>query len=85
VAVMTTLVVLATGEVAIVNDPVKPPVGTVTVAGTPATAGLLLDREMTVVSGAETLTITVPLDESPPATVVGLMSRFVNAVGAGAA
>jgi hypothetical protein len=85
VAVMTTLVVLATGDVAIVNVPVKPPVGTVTLAGTLATDGLLLDSEITVESGAETLTTTVPLDASPPATVAGLTSRVVSAVGAGAA
>src|SRR4051812_29356149 len=82
---MTTLVALETGVVEIVNVPVKPPVGTVTEAGTLATPGLLLDRETTVVSGAATLTITVPLDASPPATVDGFTSRFVNAVGAGAA
>ena len=85
VAVMTTLVVLATADVAIANVPVKPPVGTVTLAGTLATAGLLLDREITVESGAETLTTTVPLDASPPATVAGLTSRVVSAAGAGAA
>src|SRR4051794_2672612 len=78
VAVMTTLVLLATGEVATVNVSVKPPVGTVTVAGTLATPGLLVDRETTVVSGAETLTMTVPLDAAPPATVAGLMSRLVS-------
>ena len=81
---MTTSVALVTDEVVIAKVPVKPPVGTVTVAGTLATAGLLLDRETTVVSGAETLTITVPLDESPPATVAGLTSRFVSEVGSGA-
>ena len=63
----------------------KPPVGTVTLAGTLATAGLLLDSEITAVSGAASLTITVPLDRSPPTTVVGLMSRFVSVVGGGAA
>src|SRR5262245_37692894 len=81
---MTTLVLAATGEVVIVNEPVNWPVGTVTVAGTLATAGLLLERAMTVVSGAATLTMTVPLDSSPPATVVGFTSRFVNDVGGGA-
>ena len=71
---ITTVVVVETAAVEIKKVPVKPPVGTVTLAGTLATAGLLLESEITVVSGAASLTITVPLDRSPPTTVVGLMS-----------
>jgi hypothetical protein len=82
-AVMTTEVVAATAEVEIVKSPTKLPVGTVTVEGTLATAGLLLESETTVVSGAAALTMSVPLVASPPTTVVGLISRFVNAVGGG--
>jgi hypothetical protein len=84
-AVIVTVVLDCTADVVIVNVPVKPPVGTVTLAGTPATAGLLLESAMTVVWGAATLTTTVPLDPSPPATVDGFTSRFVNAVGGGGA
>ena len=84
-AVIVTVVLAATADVVIVKVPVKPPVGTVTLAGTLATAVLLLESETTVVSGAATLTITVPLEASPPATVDGLTSRFVSAVGGGAA
>ena len=58
---ITTAVVAATAEVVIVNVPVKPVDGTVTVAGTEATAGLLLDSETTAPpSGAPTLRTTVP-------------------------
>jgi len=84
-AVITTAVVACTTAVVIANVPVKPLVGTVTLAGTPATAGLLLESEMTVVSGAGTLTMTVPLDVFPPTMVVGLTSRFVSTVGGGGA
>jgi hypothetical protein len=84
-AVIVTAVVAETADVVIVNVPVNPPTGTVTLAGTAATAGLLLESAMTVVSGAAVLTITVPLDASPPATVGGLMSRFVTDVGGGGA
>lgn len=73
-AVMTTAVLAATGEVVIVKSPVKPVDGTVTVAGTAATPGLLLERETTApVAGAGVLSTTVPNDESPPTTVAGLM------------
>ena len=62
------------------------PVGTVTLAGTWATAGLLLESATTVPpSGAAALTMIVPLVASPPATVVGLMSTFVTEVGGGGA
>jgi hypothetical protein len=84
-AVIVTVVLAATAVVVIVNVPVKPPVGTVTLAGTLATAGLLLESETTVVWGAAALTITVPLDALPPTTVDGLMSTFVTVVGGGGA
>jgi hypothetical protein len=84
-AVMVTVVLAATAAVVIVNVPVNPPVGTFTLAGTPATAGLLLESETTVVSGAATLTITVPLEALPPTTADGLTSTLVTAVGGGGA
>ena len=84
-AVITTLLLAVTAEVVIVNVPVNPPAGTVTLAGTLATAALLLESAITVVCGAAVLTITVPLVALPPSTVVGLMSRFVSDVGGGGA
>jgi hypothetical protein len=46
-AVIVTVVLAETVDVTIVNVPVKPVAGTVTLAGTPATTGLLLERERT--------------------------------------
>lgn len=85
VAVMTTAVLAVTADVVMVNVPVNPPAGSVTLAGTLATAGLLLESAITVVCGAAVLTITVPLEALPPSTLVGLMSRFVSDVGGGGA
>src|SRR5258706_4488081 len=49
------------------------PAATVTLAGTVAAEVLLLDRETTVPPlGAGPLSITVPVDEFPPVTLVGL-------------
>ena len=63
---MVTVVLAATGDVAIVNDPVKLFAGAVTVAGTLAAAGLLLDRLITAPpNGAPALSTTVPLDGVP--------------------
>ena len=82
-AVMVTVVLDATGNVVIANVPVNPVA--VVVAGTLATDGLLLDSEITAPSTAAVVMITVPLLDSPPTTLVGLMSRFASSDGGGAA
>ena len=72
---MVTVVLAATGDVAIVNNPTKLFSAAVTVAGTLATPGLLLDRLITAPpNGAPVLKTTVPLEALPPTIVVGLMS-----------
>ena len=71
VDVVTALVV--TAKVALVA-----PAGTVTLplSGTEATAGLLLEREMTAPpSGAGPLSVTVPSEGAAPATLVGFSAR----------
>ncbi len=48
------------------------PAGTVTLAGTVATAVLLLDRVTTAPpAGAAALSVTVPCEELPPVTLAG--------------
>lgn len=57
------------------------PTGTMMLAGTMATLGLLLTRETTVPpEGAGALSVTVPVEAEPPLTLVGLM---VNELSAG--
>ena len=59
--------------VAIVNLADELPERTVTVAGTLARTGLLLDKFTTIPpDGAAALSVTVPIEEAPPATMVGL-------------
>ena len=67
---------LPTGLVAIVNVAVVAPAGTVTFGGTCAAAALLLDRVTTdPPEGAGPVNFTVPEDEVPPVTEVGLTVR----------
>ena len=74
----------ATEDVRIVNPPVKVFAGTVTVAGTLATVGSLLESETTAPpSGAGVLITIVPDEASPPTTVVGLMSSVESVAGGG--
>src|SRR5947209_20496201 len=71
VDVVTALVV--TAKVALVA-----PAGTVTLplSGTEATAGLLLEREITAPpSGAGPLSVTVPIEGRAPAPLVGFSAR----------
>ena len=85
VAVIMTVVEAATAEVEMTNVPVNEFAGTVVVAGTLATPGLLLDSETTVsVAGPADITM-VPLEPSPPTTVVGLTSTLVSTAGGGGA
>jgi hypothetical protein len=81
--VITTEVDAETAEVEIPNRPVKLLAGTVTVAGTLATAGLLLDidTEMSV-AGPDDITI-VPLEPLPPTPVVGFTSSEPSSAGGG--
>src|SRR5690348_15672068 len=75
----------ATAVVAIGNVALVAPSGTVTVAGTDASCGLLLDR-MTAVppAGAGVLTVTVPVDAPPPGTVAGVSANDWIDMNAGA-
>ena len=60
-----------TGKVAVV-----PPAGTVTLAGTLATPGLVLESDTTVPPlGAGALSVAVPVEELPPVTLDGLRLR----------
>ena len=83
-AVIVTEVLAATADVVIVNDPVNPFCATVVVAGTLATAGLLLDSEMTAPSVADVSITTVPDDALPPTTDDGLTSIVDSREGGGA-
>ena len=59
--------------VAIVNLADELPERIVTVAGTLARNGWLLDKFTTIPpDGATALSVTVPIEEAPPATMVGL-------------
>jgi hypothetical protein len=58
------------------------PATTVTLAGTLATEGLLLERETTAPPlGAGPLNVTVPVDELPPVTLDGLRLSEESAGG----
>lgn len=71
-----------TALVLTVNEAVVAPARTVTEAGTVATEVLLLER-VTIVppAGAALVSVTVPLDELPPVTAVGLRATSCNAAG----
>src|ERR1700759_3246181 len=66
------------------KSPGKPLVGTRTVAGTLATAGLLLESEMSAPpSDAPTVSTTVPTAWLPPSTDDGLVDIVDNPAGGG--
>ena len=72
VAETVTEVLAAPADVATVNVAELPPAETVTLAGTLATEGLLLDSATTVPpAGAGPLRVTVPVEELPAFTVEG--------------
>jgi hypothetical protein len=78
-AVMVTFVLAGTAAGVVTGkDAEVEPAATVTLAGTPATFRLLLERATSVAAGAAALRVTVPVDEVPPGTVVGLRVRPVN-------
>lgn len=71
----------ATGWVVTVKVRLVVPAVTVTLAGTVAAAVLLLDRATTLPpEGAAADSVTVPVDDVPPVTVVGL-SESDDSVG----
>jgi hypothetical protein len=70
---MVTEVLDATGLVVTVKDVDEAPPGTVTDAGTWAAAALLLNRLTKAPPGdAGPLRVTMPVEDIPPTTVVGL-------------
>jgi hypothetical protein len=81
-AVIVTDTDAVTGDVATVNPALVAPAATVTLAGTVATAVLLLESVTTVPpEGAAAVSVTVPLTELPPVT---LAEPRVSALKAGA-
>ena len=83
VALMPTVVFFLTVFVLTVNVTLVAPAGTVILFGTLAAEGLLLDRETVAPpAGAAPLSVTVPVDEVPPTTVLGLKLTD-ESVGAG--
>ncbi len=73
---------VATALVLAVKVAVVAPAGTATLAGTVATAVLLLERVTTAPPlGAAPLSVTVPCEEVPPVTLVGLKARADTAGG----
>jgi len=85
-AVIVTTVLADTAVVAIVNEPAKPFSGMVTLAGTDATAALLLDSPTTAPpNGAPTLSTTLPLDGLDPTTDDGCVDIVESVAGGGGA
>jgi hypothetical protein len=76
---MVTEVFEETGLVVMVNVAVVEPVDTLTLAGTCAALLLLLDR-VTIAppGGAAAANVTVPVDEVPPTTAVGLSVTLLS-------
>src|SRR2546425_356215 len=62
----------ATGEVDTVKVALVAPAAIVTLAGTLATAALLLESDTTAGLGVTAAKVTVPVEEVPPSTLVGL-------------
>jgi hypothetical protein len=78
-ALMFTLVVEVTATVLMVKLALAAPAGTVTVEGTVATFGLLLESATVAPpEGAGPERLTVPVDGDPPVTVEGLSVSPVN-------
>src|SRR5262245_31553142 len=83
---MVIVVAAETGDVAIGNVAVNELAGAVAVAGTLATAELLLESAISAPpSGAPTVKTTVALDAFPPTTVDGLVDIVDKVAGGGAA
>ena len=78
--VMVTAVWLETADVVTVNVLLAAPALTVTLAGTDAAAELSDSVTTAPPAGAGALSRTVPVDEAPPVTVVGLTVSDVKVV-----
>jgi hypothetical protein len=79
-----TVVVLDTATVVTGNVALVLPLPTVTVDGTLATEGLLLDSDTTAPPlGAWPFSVTVPVEPFPPTTEDGLKDRESSARGGG--
>ena len=84
VAEIVTEVEELTEAVATVKVALVAPAGTVTLAGTVATAVLLLEREtIDPLPGAAPVRVTVPWEEFPPVTVVGFKAREAKPTAGG--
>jgi hypothetical protein len=83
---MVTVVDAATALVLTVNDALAAPAATVTLEGTLAVVVLLLDS-MTCAppAGAAALSVTVPVEDFPPVTLVGFRANEARVGGGGAA
>jgi hypothetical protein len=84
-AVRPTVVVPNGGDVVMVKLALVAPTGTMTLAGTLATVGIwLLKSTGTPGSGAALWSVTVPVADWPPVTVVGDTLKAVSTADAGA-
>jgi len=73
----------ATGEVDTVKVALVAPAAIVTLAGTLATAALLLESDTTAGLGVTAAKVTVPVEELPPSTLVGLTVTALRTEEAG--
>ena len=82
---MVTGVDVVTALVVTVNVALLAPAATVTLAGTVAVAVLLVRATAAPPVGAGPLSVTVPVEEDPPFTVVGLSAtdESVGLIGGG--
>src|SRR5258707_13704412 len=82
---MVTVVDAATALVLTVNVALVAPAATVTLGGTVAAAVLLLESATVAPpAGAARLSVTVPVEEFPPVTLVGFSESDERETGAGA-
>ena len=83
-AVIVATVEVVTADVVTVNVRLVAPAGTVTLAGTVADAELSDSVTTAPPDGAAAVSVTVPVDELPPTTVVGLTDTADSVAAAGA-
>ena len=82
-AVTDTFVVVLTADVVAVNRTLVVPAATVTLDGTLTTAFALVSDTTAPPLGAVALNVTVPCDDVPPVTLVGLNVSEESAAGEG--
>lgn len=86
VALITAELLAVTTLVVTVNEALLVPAGTTTLAGTVATAELLLANDTVAPpGGAAPLNVTVAVDDPPPITVAGLSVNDVGVIAPGVA